>query len=157
MAAVQKQGDSAQRRLAEAEPDYAGDVDARTAYDVLAGDPKAVLLDVRTAPEWDFVGRPDLKALGREPVLVPWKHWPEMTVRASFAEEVRAAGVSPDQPVLLLCRSGQRSRDAAIALTSAGFKACFNIADGFEGPKDEAGHRNTVSGWRAAGLPWAQG
>jgi len=152
MAAVQIQGDSS-----EAVQDYAGDLDSRAAYDVLRADQKAVLVDVRTEPEWEYVGRPDLKALGREPVLVPWKRWPEMVVRASFVDEVRAAGISPDQPVLLLCRSGQRSRDAAIALTRAGFKVCFNISDGFEGPKDPDGHRNTVSGWRAAGLPWAQG
>jgi len=139
------------------DPGYAGDLDSRAAYQVLLENPKAVLVDVRTEPEWEYVGRPDLSSLGRDPVLVPWKRWPEMKVRASFAAEVEAAGVPPDAPVLLLCRSGQRSRDAAIALTAAGFRACFNISDGFEGPKDGDGHRNTVSGWRATGLPWAQG
>jgi rhodanese-related sulfurtransferase len=138
-------------------PGYAGDLDSRAAYRLLQENPRAVLVDVRTEPEWEYVGRPDLASLGRKPVLVPWKHWPEMTVRASFADEVRAAGVPTEAPMLLLCRSGQRSRDAAIALTAAGFGPCFNISDGFEGPKDGAGHRNTVSGWRAAGLPWAQG
>ena len=46
-----------------------------------------------------------------------------------------AAGALSDKaaPVLLLCRSGARSRAAAIALTRAGFAQAFNIADGFEG------------------------
>lgn len=136
---------------------YAGDLDSAAAYALLRENARAVLVDVRTEPEWDYVGRPDLSALGRQAVLVPWKHWPEMKTRNSFPAEVRGAGVDTDVPVLLLCRSGQRSREAAIALTAAGFTACYNIADGFEGPKDADGHRNTVAGWRAAGLPWVQG
>ena len=141
----------------DADSRYAGDIDVNTAHDMLRADPKAVLVDVRTEPEWEYVGRPDLSGIGREPVLIPWKHWPEMKQRATFADDVRAAGIGQDQPILLLCRSGQRSRDAAIVLTEAGFATCFNIADGFEGPKDPEGHRNTVAGWRAAGLPWVQG
>jgi rhodanese-related sulfurtransferase len=58
--------------------------------------------------------------------------------------------------VLLLCRSGGRSRAAAIALTGAGFKACYNIVEGFEGDRDGLGHRGSVGGWKAAGLPWRQ-
>jgi adenylosuccinate synthase len=33
----------------------------------------------------------------------------------------------------------------------------FNVADGFEGPVDAEGHRGTVAGWKAEGLPWRQG
>ena len=136
---------------------YAGDVDSRQAVDILRDNPRAVLLDVRSAPEWEFVGRPDLSGLGREPVLVAWQTFPGMAPNPDFISRVEAEGIGTDQVVLLLCRSGQRSRHAAIALTERGYQHCFNISDGFEGPKDAAGHRNTVSGWRANGLPWAQG
>jgi rhodanese-related sulfurtransferase len=136
---------------------YAGDVDSRQAADILRDNPRAVLVDVRSAPEWEFVGRPDLSGLGREPVLISWQTFPGMERNQGFVDDVAAAGVTPDQVVLLLCRSGQRSKNAAIALTERGYQHCFNISDGFEGPKDAAGHRNTVSGWRASGLPWAQG
>jgi rhodanese-related sulfurtransferase len=136
---------------------YAGDVDCRQAADILRDNPRAVLLDVRSAPEWDFVGRPDLSGLGREPVLISWQTFPGMERNSDFIPEVTANGITADQVVLLLCRSGQRSKHAAIALTDHGFQHCFNISDGFEGPKDTAGHRNTVSGWRANGLPWVQG
>jgi rhodanese-related sulfurtransferase len=141
----------------QAEQSYAGDVDSRQALEILRDSPNAVLVDVRSAPEWEFVGRPDLSDLGRDPVLISWQTFPGMTRNPDFISAVRAAGVREDQVVLLLCRSGQRSKHAAIALTEDGYQHCFNISDGFEGPKDAAGHRNTVSGWRASGLPWAQG
>ncbi len=59
--------------------------------------------------------------------------------------------------MLLLCRSGARSRAAAIALTDAGFGPCYNVAEGFEGDRDHARHRGSVGGWKVAGLPWQQG
>ena len=62
-----------------------------------------------------------------------------------------------DRPVLLLCRSGQRSRFAAEALTALGYETCFNVADGFEGPPDDRHHRGATAGWKASGLPWIQG
>ena len=136
---------------------YAGDVNSREALDILRDNPRAVLLDVRSAPEWEFVGRPDLSGYGREPTLVSWQNFPGMERNLAFHEAVHEAGIVEDQVVLLLCRSGQRSKHAAIALTERGYQHCFNISDGFEGPKDAAGHRNTVSGWRASGLPWQQG
>jgi rhodanese-related sulfurtransferase len=49
-----------------------------------------------------------------------------------------------------------RSLAAAEAARAAGYAAVFNIADGFEGPLDAAGHRGTRAGWKAAGLPWQQ-
>ncbi len=45
---------------------------------------------------------------------------------------------------------------AAAALTEAGFANCYNVAEGFEGDKDAHGRRNSVGGWKAAGLPWMQ-
>jgi rhodanese-related sulfurtransferase len=137
--------------------EYAGDVDSRQAIDILRNNPRAVLLDVRSAPEWDFVGRPDLSGLGREPVFIAWQNYPGMEKNQNFLTEVDAQGITPEQTVLLLCRSGQRSKHAAIALTELGYRHCFNISGGFEGPKNADGHRGAVSGWRASGLPWAQG
>jgi rhodanese-related sulfurtransferase len=58
---------------------------------------------------------------------------------------------------MFICRSGGRSHQAANAATQAGYPDCYNVLQGFEGDKDAAGHRNTLGGWRAAGLPWVQG
>ena len=136
---------------------YAGDVTSVEAMKILESNDRAVLLDVRTDAEWTFVGRPDLSGLGREPVLISWQTFPGMAPNGGFVAAVRRSIPDRDVPVLILCRSGQRSQKAAIALTEAGYADCRNISDGFEGPKNETGHRNTVTGWRANGLPWQQG
>ena len=44
-----------------------------------------------------------------------------------------------------------------MALTQAGYAACYNISDGFEGPHDKNRHRGSTAGWKARGLPWVQG
>lgn len=139
---------------------YAGDISAREAWEVLKKDPKAQLVDVRTAAEWTFVGVPDLSALGRKVVTVEWQSFPSMARNADFeaavAAQLKAAGVADATPVFFLCRSGARSRAAAIAMTAKGFTACFNVSSGFEGDLDGERHRGRENGWKADGLPWMQ-
>jgi rhodanese-related sulfurtransferase len=135
----------------------AGELASADAWRVLAEEADAVLLDVRTRAEWTYVGVPQLDSLGKQAVFVEWQRYPDGSINPDFVEAVRAEGVDPDVPVLVICRSGQRSRAAAIALTGNGFKRCINVSDGFEGPRGEDGHRGRVAGWKAADLPWAQG
>ena len=139
-----------------ASPDYAGDLSAQEAWDLLKNDPKAVLVDVRTQAEWNFVGLPDVSTLGREVALIEWQMFPTMQVNPRFKGEAAGAQGDKDAPVLFLCRSGARSRNAAIALTQAGYTKAFNIAGGFEGDLDGARHRGAKNGWKASGLPWKQ-
>ena len=75
---------------------------------------------------------------------------------ARLSAKLEGAGVKPGAPLVFLCRSGARSRNAAIAMTQAGWIPCFNVSDGFEGPLDPWRHRSVVSGWKAGNLPWAQ-
>jgi len=140
-----------------ASADYAGDVSSKESWEVLSREPEAVLVDVRTDAEWAFVGLPDLSKLEKSPILVPWQTFPDMRINPNFAEEVGAKGVRREQTVFLICRSGQRSRQAAMALSDAGYGPCFNVSDGFEGGHDAERHRGTTEGWKAAGLPWTQG
>lgn len=77
-------------------------------------------------------------------------------MRTNLLKILREREVAASAPVLFLCRSGARSRAAAIALTQAGQARCFNIAEGFEGPLDDKRKRGVVGGWKARGLPWAQ-
>ncbi len=134
---------------------YAGDKSVEETWRALREDSSAVLVDVRTRAEWNFVGVPDLRETGKELVTVEWQGFPDSTRNADFVAEVQQQ-VRPDQKVFLLCRSGARSRAAAIALTAAGFAACFNVAGGFEGDLDAQKHRGASGGWKAAGLPWIQ-
>jgi rhodanese-related sulfurtransferase len=80
-----------------------------------------------------------------------------MQVNAAFADELVKAGIPKESTLLFICRSGARSRSAAIAMTQAGFRTCYNVAGGFEGPPDGERHRGKVDGWKAKGLPWVQG
>lgn len=135
---------------------YAGDLNPTEAWDLLAKDPKAVLVDVRTQPEWSFVGVPELGGIGKRTMFVCWQNYPTMAVDPAFVDRVSSAVADKDAPVLFICRSGARSRSAAIAMTAAGYRRCYNVAEGFEGGVDSERHRGRVAGWKAAGLPWAQ-
>jgi rhodanese-related sulfurtransferase len=136
---------------------YAGDIKPKEAWDILQKDPHACLIDVRTDAEWRYVGLPKLDKLGKATHCISWQVFPDNRRNDRFVEQVEGAGIRPDQPLLLLCRSGQRSKNAAIALTAAGYRCCYNVAEGFEGDRDGTGHRGTVGGWKVAGLPWEQG
>ena len=116
-----------------------------------------VLVDVRTQAEWNFVGIPDLSSVDKKPVFVEWQVFPTMDVNGSFVEAVTAAAPDKSAPIYLLCRSGARSKSAAIALTQAGYAECYNISQGFEGRHDAEQHRGSTDGWKARGLPWVQG
>jgi rhodanese-related sulfurtransferase len=137
--------------------DYAGDISAAEAWDRLQNDPKAQLLDVRSVAEWNFVGLPDLSSIGRRVHCVEWQSFPSGAPNPGFVVEAAQALNDPGSAVMVICRSGARSRAAAIALTSAGFTQAFNIAGGFEGDTDGEGHRGTIDGWKACNLPWRQG
>ena len=132
------------------------DVSPPQAFQALQDDPQAVLVDVRTDAEWNFVGVPDLGAIGKQVVLIPWQVFPSMQVNDHFAEHLRRAGVTAESKVYYLCRSGARSLAAGQAAQMAGFPHAFNVADGFEGPVDGEGHRGHVAGWKASELPWRQ-
>jgi len=136
---------------------YAGDLGATDAWALLQSDPAAQLVDVRTMAEWSFVGLPDLAGIGRQVRCVEWQSYPSMAQNPSFVAQAGAAiGSRKDAPVLLLCRSGGRSRAAAMAMTAAGYEQAYNVAGGFEGDLDKNSHRGGANGWKAAGLPWRQ-
>jgi rhodanese-related sulfurtransferase len=128
----------------------------RQVWDALQADPNAQLVDVRTDAEWTYVGLPDLAAAGKQPVLLAWQVFPAMQVNPAFMDQLKQAGFTPEHHIYFLCRSGVRSLAAAAAAQAAGFPHAHNIADGFEGPPDGAGHRGRVAGWKADGLPWRQ-
>ena len=136
--------------------DYAGEISPKDVWTRLKTEPTAVMVDVRTAPEWSYVGVPDLGALGKKPILHSWQVYPNTTPEPDFADKLAAAGVTPDQPIFFLCRSGVRSLAAAKIMTARGYKHCFNITGGFEGDVDASKHRGNVAGWKFAGLPWTQ-
>lgn len=128
------------------------------AWDLLQARKEAVLLDVRSTMEYHYVGHP----VGA--IHIPLKEPPEWSNSDDFAEKVcsaltaKAGGSDAvlSVPVLIICRSGKRSMEAAEELDRHGFRDLYNITEGFEGDKDDENHRNTVNGWRFHKLPWEQ-
>jgi rhodanese-related sulfurtransferase len=139
---------------------YAGDISALDAWRDLAATADATLIDVRTAAEWAFVGLPTLATIGKAPLLVAWNEFPSGAQLPDFAGRLKAAlaeaEVGLDAPLYFLCRSGARSRSAAIVATAAGYRHAYNIEQGFEGALDADKHRATPGSWKAEGLPWVQ-
>ncbi len=122
----------------------------KQAWTLLQTEASSVLLDVRDPIEFSFVGHP----VGA--VNIAWKLAPAWKVNPHFIDDVRERIPNRNTPILLLCRSGQRSLDAAKALAEVGYRDLTNIEEGFEGPLDEHKHRGTVGGWRSHDLPWEQ-
>ena len=79
-----------------------------------------------------------------------------MSRNLAFLKELRELIPDPATPVIFLCPSGVRSHAAAAIAAAAGYHQAFNLLEGFEGDRDASGHRSSVGGWRAAGLPWVQ-
>jgi rhodanese-related sulfurtransferase len=122
----------------------------------------AVLVDVRTKPEWAFIGIPDLSELDKQVILEEWRHYPDMSVNESFVANLleHFGGAAPAK-IYFLCRSGARSMEAAMvaqkAFTAKGMATeCVNVVEGFEGDLDAVQHRGVTNGWKARGLAWRQ-
>ena len=141
----------AKQRALEMKLPYTGALLPKEAFALLKEVPGATLVDVRTHAEWYWVGRI------RGAVTVEWSGYPGAARNPDFLRQLQAAVPITSAPVMFLCRSGQRSHHAAAQATGAGYANCFNVLEGFEGDRDAQGHRNSVGGWRAAGLPWEQG
>lgn len=125
-------------------------LDPKQCFAFMQANPNAVMIDVRTKMEHNFVGHP-LSA-----VHIALKEYPDWQVNPDFVQTVSEVVTDKNQPILLLCRSGQRSLEAANLLEQAGYIHLINILEGFEGSLDMDKHRGTTGGWRFHGLPWEQ-
>jgi rhodanese-related sulfurtransferase len=139
----------AQARAKELNLSYEGALTPKEAHELLQLVPGAKLVDVRTRVELDWVGRvPDS-------IEIEWLTYPDMQPNTHFIQTLKHS-LTTESLLLFMCRSGGRSNAAASAATAAGFPDCYNVLEGFEGDKNADGQRNTVGGWRVAGLPWHQ-
>jgi len=126
---------------------YAGALLPAEAHELMKAG--ARLVDVRTKPELLYVGRVP------GALTIEWQTYPGNRPNPEFIGEL-AAVTKKDEPLMFICRSGARSHGAAEAAMRAGWRETYNVLEGFEGDKDAQEHRNTVGGWRKAGLPWNQ-
>ena len=131
------------------------EVSPQEAWKMLKEMPRTKLVDVRTVPEWLYVGLPEIVATKRALLQISWHVFPDMTMNVAFIQDLKRAA-SSDDVLLFVCRSGGRSLAAARAAKEAGLKQSYSIRGGFEGPIDAQGHRGNIQGWKCAGLPWRQ-
>jgi len=142
--------DRARDRAGRMSLPYAGALTPREAFELLQGKPGAKLIDVRTRAEWEWIGGVP------SAVLIEWNTWPGGAKNPDFERELLAKVPDKTHPAMFICRSGGRSHHAAMSAAKLGYALAFNVLEGFEGDKNAAGHRATVGGWKAAGLPWVQ-
>ena len=117
-------------------------ITAADAHETWKSDPDNVkIIDVRTPEEWRQVGYPRMAA--------------RISLTASadqFVRQVRQIA-EPDDTVLVICRSGNRSAVAVEMLARAGFRKAYTVVDGYEGdrntnPSSPDYGRRTVNGWK---------
>ncbi|MTD33492.1 rhodanese-like domain-containing protein [Paludibacterium denitrificans] len=129
---------------------YSGALTPPEANEIWQSLDNAVMVDVRSAAEWQFVGTVP------GALCIEFKSYPGMVPNPHFKEQLQKQ-VDKEAVLMFLCRSGARSDDAARPAAEAGYSSVYNVLEGFEGDKDAQSHRGTVCGWKAHGLPWEQG
>lgn len=129
----------------------------------------AYFVDVRTRYEVAYVGLPTVVDANipyvEHPEDAPWDDKAgrfKLDVNSDFGPELarrlQAAGLGKDAPVLLICRSGDRSARAANLLSQLGYTKVYTVVDGVEGDAVAAGEKKgqrILNGWKNAGLPWS--
>ncbi|MCK5727534.1 MAG: rhodanese-like domain-containing protein [Thiotrichaceae bacterium] len=122
---------------------------AKQAFTFLTENPDARLVDIRSSMEFLFIGHPTTA------IHLAWMDDPDWDINPNFVKEVSQQQVK-NSPIVLICRSGNRSEKAGKQLIEAGLSHIYHINDGFEGDRDDENHRGDINGWRWAGLPWEQ-
>jgi rhodanese-related sulfurtransferase len=141
---------------------------AKEAHDMKVADGKVLLIDVRTPEEIQYVGNAgelmdanipyvlnDIS--GYDEKLKHYKVTPNSDFVTAVNELVEKKGLDKNSPMILMCRSGDRSSKAASLLAKAGYTKVYSVVDGFEGDKAKEGEnkgKRTVNGWKNAKLPW---
>jgi rhodanese-related sulfurtransferase len=151
------------------------------AYDRLKTWPDTFLIDVRTREEYQFTGHPENAYLfpymmmsGKLEKVDDRYEYQYNLKNADFITEISKVFKKTDN-LLVICRDGKRSAQAAKELASAGFLNVFDVEDGFEGrefpyfddPNLDKWYKNLARqnkingyrqrrhyGWQFWGLPW---
>ena len=117
------------------------------AYDALQGDGGAVYIDVRTVEEFTE-GHPE----GAVNIPIAF-HDPAqgMVYNQEFVEVVEKH-YAKDRTLLLGCKAGPRSNNAANLLEQMGYRDVASVRGGFGGMRDPYG-QVVAEGWAELGLP----
>lgn len=132
-------------------------VEPTAAWQMMQADKAVLMVDVRSDMEYLMIGHP------KGALNAPWSDQPDGVANPRFVSMVRklmlgrvSGPAQKSVSLLLICRSGKRSVDAATLLLAEGVENVHVVSGGFEGPLDHNRQRSTGAGWRYAGLPWEQ-
>ena len=132
------------------------EINSYDCFAILKKNKHSHLIDVRTKPEWEFVGIPDLTSINRQTIFISWQLYPDMKINYGFGKEILRSKSKQEDTIFAICRSGNRSHEAAQYLSKLGYRKIYNVSDGFEGNKDLGNHRSKLNGWKYNKLPWKQ-
>lgn len=141
------------------------------AYDMKKKEGRGVaLFDIRTRAEAMYVGMAsDADALvpfvEHQEIMTDWDEKrtmyrlePNQDFVPEIERRMKELGLGKESPVILLCRSGDRSSKAADRLQAAGYTRVYSVTEGFEGDRASEGAKKgqrVVNGWKNADLPWS--
>ena len=134
-------------------------------YSDLSVDDSSYLIDVRTKPEWNFVGYPYIKNMINDIIFCEWAFYPLMDRNLHFENEIFSKlNFEQTKNLFFICRSGSRSLHAATAIQFHINKklelkdkiSCLNVKFGFEGDLSNDNKRGNLNGWKFSNLPWKQ-
>jgi rhodanese-related sulfurtransferase len=144
-------------------------LDAREAYELKQklGD-KVLFIDVRTRAEISYLGMPSVADAHipafEHPPNAGWddkngrfKMDPNAGFEPELARRLASRQLGKSDPVILICRSGDRTSRAVNFLTEQGYTQVYSVVDGFEGDAIADGQQSgqrVLNGWKNAGLPW---
>ena len=131
-------------------------ISSQECFEKLSIEVHSQLIDVRTKPEWVYVGVPDLSSINKNVIFISWQVYPEMETNKFFENQILESNIKKNDNLYFICRSGNRSYNAAEFLTSRGFSNCINVIDGFEGKLNHKHQRALIDGWQFNNLPWKQ-
>ncbi len=127
---------------------------------------KVLFVDVRTRAEAQFLGMATpvdalVPYVEFQDFMTDWdesrsfyKLEPFNDFVPEIARRLQEKGLTKNDPVVLMCRSGERSSRGADLLASSGYTRVYTVVYGFEGELSDSGRRN-LNGWKNAGLPWS--
>ncbi len=126
-----------------------------------------LFVDVRTPSELNYLGAATVMDAHVPTVFMDSSGWDDKKHRyrrkinknfvADIAVALKKKGLSKNDTIILMCRSGKRSAKAVNMLADNGYTNVYTVVDGYEGDKVKQGPnkgKRLKNGWKNSGLPW---
>lgn len=133
-----------------------------------AGGDSVLFVDVRTPEEYEYVGHANATDANLPYMKTDYSAWdsnknvytmiPNSNFLTALEDMLKARKMDKSSTIIVMCRSGDRSANAANLMAKSGYTHVYSVLDGFEGDVAQSGEQSgkrTVNGWKNAGLPWA--